>query len=325
MSRGQQFFQDSVSVQGEFRSFYVYIPALYDSNNPSPLVFSFHGYGSSAEVNYQYTQFHNIADTANFILVHPQGSLLNGSSHWNVGGWTLASNADDILFTEIMLNYLESNFNIDQNRIYSTGMSNGGYMSFKLACELNNRIAAVASVTGSMTPQTFNSCMPEHPTPIMQIHGTADGTVPYAGNPTWTLSIEDVLNYWVDLNSCNQNPQITSVNDINTSDGSTVDYIKYEGGLDNVTVEHYRVNGGDHDWPGVWGNMDIHASKEVWRFFYKYTKSNSALSIGENYELGNEKLIKIVDFMGREIEADEKTPQIHIFKSGKTKKVFPFN
>ena len=159
----QTFIYDSIPFQGNYRSYYAYIPASYNSNVAAPLVFSFHGYGSSAAVNYQYTQFHAIADTAGFILIHPQGSSLNGTSHWNVGGWTLGSTADDVSFTSLLLNIFETNYSIDQNRIYSTGMSNGGYMSFKLACELNEKFAAVASVTGSMTPETIAILFIPHP------------------------------------------------------------------------------------------------------------------------------------------------------------------
>ena len=318
---GQQFVHDSLIVGGNYRSFYAYIPASYNASQQVPLVLSFHGYGSSAAVNYQYTQFHAIADTAGFIVVHPQGSLLNGTTHWNVGGWTIGSTVDDVNFTNVLLDYIESNYTIDSDRIYSTGMSNGGYMSFKLACELNERFAAIASVTGSMTPQILNTCNPVHPTPILQIHGTADATVPYAGSPSWTLSIEDVLNYWVQKNNCNSSPELTSIPDISTSDGSTVDYFVYGNGIDASTVEHFRVNGGDHDWPGVWGNMDIDASKEVWRFFYKTTKSTSALGIVDFTEDSNKSLVKIIDFTGKEIKEGSNSPSIYIFNDGTTKKV----
>jgi polyhydroxybutyrate depolymerase len=218
-----------------------------------------------------YTGFTAIADTAGFILVHPDGTL-DGSatSHWNVGGWTVGSTVDDVGFTNLMIEEISANYNVNANRIYSTGMSNGGYMSFLLACQLSDRIAAIASVTGSMTPQTYTACNPSHPTPVLQIHGTADGTVPYEGSPTWSYGIEDVLSYWVTYNNCNTTPTITSMPDINTGDGSNVDYFVYDGGDNGVTTEHFKVYGGDHDWPGVWGNMDINASIEVWKFFSKY-------------------------------------------------------
>jgi len=78
-------------------------------------------------------------------------------------------------------------------------MSNGGFMSFLLSCQLSEKIATIASVTGSMTPETFNNSNPQHPTPILQIHGTSDNTVPYNGT-TWSKSIDDVIQYWVDYN-----------------------------------------------------------------------------------------------------------------------------
>ena len=187
-----------------------------------------------------------------------------------MGGWTIGSTADDVGFVSNMLDTISNAYNIDQDRIYSTGMSNGGYMSFLLSCQLSNRIAAIASVTGSMTPQTYDNCDPKHPTPILQIHGTSDGTVPYNGDPSWTESIDDVMEYWVNFNNCSSSPYVIDIPDINTSDGSTVEYIVYGEGDHCVTTEHFKVYGGDHDWPGVWGNMDIDASAEIWKFFAQY-------------------------------------------------------
>ena len=270
LTQAQQTINTTINHNGIDRDYILFIPGSYDPATPMPLVFSFHGYTSSGVLNMSYTAFSSIADTAGFILVHPEGTLLNGNSHWNVGGWTIGSTVDDVGFTNMMIDEISAGYSINPDRIYSTGMSNGGYMSFLLACELSDRIAAVASVTGSMTPQTYSACNPSHPTPVLQIHGTADATVPYEGSPTWTHSIEDVLSYWASYNNCNTTPIITSMPDINTGDGSTVDYIVYDGGDNGVTTEHFKIYDGDHDWPGVWGNMDIHASIEVWKFFSKY-------------------------------------------------------
>jgi polyhydroxybutyrate depolymerase len=124
-----------------------------------------------------------------------------------------------------------------------------------------------------MTPQTFNACSPVHPTPILQIHGTADATVPYSGNTGWTLSINNVLQYWAGYNNCNSSPTTNTVPDSNPNDGSTVEKIVYSGGDNGSSVEHFKITDGGHDWPGVWGNMDINASIEVWKFFSKYSLS----------------------------------------------------
>jgi len=267
----QQTINGTLHHDGLSRQYVLYIPASYNPGTPSPLVLSFHGYTSNAQINFIYTNFNSIADTAGFILIHPQGTLFNGATHWNVGGWTLGSTVDDVGFVSTLLDTISNFYNIDQDRIYSTGMSNGGFMSFLLSCQLSNRIAAIASVTGSMTPQTYNNCNPQHPTPILQIHGTADGTVPYNGDSTWTKSINDVLQYWVDFNDCNSTPSVSNVPDVNSSDGSTVDHIVYSEGNNCVTTEHFKVFNGDHDWPGAWGNMDINASAEVWKFFSQYS------------------------------------------------------
>ncbi len=146
-------------------------------------------------------------------------------------------------------------------------------MSFLLACQLSNRITAVASVTGSMTPETYNACAPQHPTPVLQIHGTDDNVVPYNG-AVWTRSIEDVLDYWVDFNSCDGSMKtVSDLANTSTADGSTVDYITYPCTAENAAVEHYQVAGGFHTWPGAEGpgtNQDINASVEIWRFFSQY-------------------------------------------------------
>jgi len=268
---GQQTINGTIMHDSLQREYILYVPASYDASTAAPLVFCFHGYGSSAVLNMAYTNFTGIADTAGFILIHPQGTIDNtGKAHWNVGGWTLGSTIDDIGFTSTLLDSIVNTYNIDTARVYSTGMSNGGYMSFLLACQLSDKIAAIASVTGSMTPQTYNACNPQHPTAVLQIHGDADLTVPYTGAPSWTKSIDEVLQYWVAYNNCDISPSTTAIPDINMSDNSTVEHMIYSGGDNGTTTEHFKVFGGGHDWPGAWGNMDIKASVEVWKFFSKY-------------------------------------------------------
>ena len=257
------------------RNYLVYVPNIYTGETAVPLLFNFHGFGSNATEQINYGEFRDIADTENFILVCPEGTLLNGSTHFNVGGWTLASNVDDVGFTAALIEELSANYNIDDKRIYSTGMSNGGFMSFLLACQLSEKIAAVASVTGSMTPQTYSACDPQHPMPVMQIHGTDDSVVPYNGNILWTHSIDETVEYWVDFNNCNTAAAVTDVPDIDPSDQSTVEHFEYNDGFFGSTVEHFKITGGAHRWPGTaFGaagtNYDIDASQEIWRFFSKY-------------------------------------------------------
>lgn len=277
----QQTITATITHDGLEREYILYVPAMYTGQKEVPLVFNFHGYGSNAFEQMWYGDFRAIADTANFLIVHPLGTLFNGTTHFNVGGWTLGSTADDVGFTAALIDSLSAQYSIDQDRIYATGMSNGGFMSFVLACQLSERIAAIASVTGSMTPETYNTCDPTHPMPVLQIHGTADLTVPYGG-ALWTKPIQDVLDYWIAFNGCTTIPNIVDLPDAAPQDGSTVQAQVYDEGDNGATVEHYKVTGGGHTWPGtIFGsagtNQDVKASLVIWRFFSRYTTSGLSL------------------------------------------------
>jgi polyhydroxybutyrate depolymerase len=249
------------------------VPASYNATKPAPLILNLHGYTSNNLQQEFYGDFRPIADTAGFLLVHPNGTLDNsGNRYWNVGFFP--SPINDVGFLLALIDSLSATYNINQNRIYSTGMSNGGFMSYKLACE-TNRFAAIASVTGSITTSNFALCAPTKPTPVMEIHGTADNTVPYLGTATF-LPIDSVVNYWVKFNHCDAMPTMTNVPNINTTDGATAEHYVYANGDNGVTVEHYKVIGGAHTWPGAAITIDVtckdfSASKEIWRFFNQYS------------------------------------------------------
>ena len=269
----------TINSGGVDRDFFLYVPDIYDDNSPAPLVFCFHGYGSSASANLSYTGFRPVADTAGFILITPQGTTdAFGTPHWNVGWGT--SSVDDVSFVEDMIDYVNDNYNLNNDRIYSTGMSNGGFMSYLLACQLSDKIAAIASVTGSMSPSTFGACLPNHPTPVLQIHGTNDPTIPYEGNFV-AEGIDNVLSYWANYNGCNTTPSQTPMPDINVGDGSTVDHFVYSGGTNGTTVELFKVYNGEHDWPGAFGNYDISSNIEIWKFFSRYDINGSTAAIDE--------------------------------------------
>jgi len=269
----QQTIYDSIYVGGLQRQYILYVPATYEPGTPVPLVLNFHGYTSNAFEQMFYGDFRPIADTAGFIVVHPMGTIDQiGNPHWNVG-WGL-SQVDDIGFTSALIDSLSAAYDINQDRIYSTGMSNGGFMSYTLACELSERIAAIASVTGSFNANQSATCSPQHPTPVMEIHGTADETVAYNGNFLFA-SIPSVMTYWAGFNSCDTPPTITSIPDTDATDGCTVEHQLFPNGSNGVVVEHYKIINGAHTWPGsafggVGTNQDIDASKEIWRFFSTY-------------------------------------------------------
>jgi len=273
-SFAQETINASITHDGIQRDYILYIPELYDGNTTVPLVLNFHGFGSSASQQMFYGDFRNIADTEGFLLVHPEGTTFIGNQFWNVGFPGLSSNIDDVGFTEALIDELATLYAIDLDRVYATGMSNGGFMSFLLACQLSEKIAAVASVTGSMTQDTFDDCNAQHPTPILQIHGTEDDVVLYNEN-NLSLPIPDVISYWVDHNNCETTPTTTTLPDVDVSDGSTIEHSVYEDGDNGVTTEHMKVIGGGHTWPGsvlntAGTNQDIDASMEIWLFFSRY-------------------------------------------------------
>ncbi|MDA9051640.1 T9SS type A sorting domain-containing protein [Schleiferiaceae bacterium] len=286
-SNAQQTLNESMLHDCVTREYIVYVPAVYNGSSSVPLLFNFHGYGMSANNQMSYGNMRAVADTAGFILVYPQGTLFWGSPHWNVGSWTLGSTADDIGFTEAMIDTLAANYNIDLNRVYSCGYSNGGYFSFVLACQLSAEIAAIGSVGGTMSTETYNSCNPSHPTPVVTIHGTDDATVSYSGgNPNNSESLSDVNTYWANYNNTIVPPVVSTLPNINTTDGSTVELSLFDNGDNCTSVEHYKVIGGDHDWPGSWGNMDINADAVIWSFVSKYDLNGligcATTSINEN-------------------------------------------
>jgi len=258
---------------GVERTYRLYIPAIYNPTQAVPLLFNLHGYGSNNIEQELYGDFRPVADTAGFIIAHPNGTLdFTGTRHWNTFG---TSTVDDLGFLSALIDTISASYNIDHNRVYSTGMSNGGFMSYDLACFLSERITAIASVTGSMIWSRLNACDPQHPTPVMQIHGTADATVPYNGN-AFFVPVDTLVKYWVNFNNCLPNPQIIQVPDIDPTDGCTAEQHIFANGDNETTVELFKVLGGGHSWPGApininITNMDFSASVEIWRFFSQYS------------------------------------------------------
>ncbi len=267
-------FEMDMTFQDSLRTYFIYIPDSYNVDAPLPLLLTFHGYTSSAKTIMNYSNYNNLADSLGFIAVYPQGTLLEGTTHWNVGGWTLESKTDDVAFVDKLIEDLTAEYAIDEDRIYTNGMSNGGYMSFLLACQPNSRFAAMASITGAMTPQTLSACSPQQSVPVLQIHADTDETVPYAGDPSWTISIEDIIDFWVTHNGTLTDPEITALPDIDPNDGSTVEKHVYKASASAAPVIHYFVKSGGHDWPGAWGNNDFSASEITWEFLSQFRKSD---------------------------------------------------
>ena len=257
-------FNCSVIHDEKNRQFFIYQGSSYSGD--APILFVLHGYTSRALWIMNYSGFQSIADEFGFLVIYPQGTLLpsTGQTHWNVGGWTTSSTTDDVSFINSLINFIDDEYSIDLKRIYSTGMSNGGYMSYKLACDLSSKIAAVVSVTGSMTNETTDGCNPTHPTSVAQIHGLQDTVVNYDGNG-FSKPIEDVMDYWVDINNCTLEPDTS---EISGNNGGGIHDV-YSGCDNQTNVELYLMTNMGHNWPNQ-NNHDLQASTTVWNFLSKY-------------------------------------------------------
>ena len=266
----------SLTHKGLDRYYLIYTPTTITDNDEAPVLFALHGYGSSAETHKAYTMHEPFANTNKAIVVYAQGykletALTSSSSHWNVGAWTIGSTVDDIDFINTIIDLIDDKAAINKNRIYSSGMSNGGFMSYNLACNLSSRIAAIVSVTGSFSAKMLADCNPEHPTPVMQIHGTLDPTVPFNGNSALGMvPIETTLEFWADYNLCNPVPEISVIDFFDL--GMSVDHKVYKECQNNVQVELFKSSGMDHTWPieSIYG---IGATKEIWSFINQYDLS----------------------------------------------------
>lgn len=264
----------TMMYNGQNRVYNVYVPSIYDGSTAVPLVFNIHGWTGSSTKQMDFGDFRSIADTANFIIVQPQA--LGTVPSWDLTG------TSDTDFLMALLDSIESEYNIDTDRIYSTGFSQGGVMSYRFACFHSTRIAAVAPVAGGMTNTVVATCAPTHYMPVLITHGTTDQLASYTGSAT-SPSVASVINYWVGLNQCNTTAIMTPLTDQTTADNSTVEHYLYDGGMSGSTVEHYKVLSGGHEWPVLtptknnYGlgnrNLDFNLSKEIWRFFSKYQKS----------------------------------------------------
>jgi polyhydroxybutyrate depolymerase len=219
----------------------------------------------------QISDMRSLAESEQFILVYPQGTMFDGVTHWNVGSWTEGSTSDDLGFVDKLINHISNNHNIDMKRIYAAGYSNGGFFSQELACNLSHNIAAIGTVVANMSTRTKDNCNPAHPTPIITISGTNDKEVSYDGtNFEGQISHKEVLNYWVNYNQTDTSPIISELPNINTTDGSAVRLYQYINGKNNVEIEHYKIINGGHDWPGSFGNMDINANSVIWNFVSQF-------------------------------------------------------
>ena len=199
------------------RTYDYYIPSSYDGSEAVPLLFSFHGLGSDPEGQIELTEFDALAEQEGFIAVFPKATALDPESYpacaqylpelpgaeimWNIGmNWTLqyCAGIDDVEFTSDMVDWFEGNYNIDENRIYVTGMSNGAMFSYYVALMLPDTFAGVAPVCSPMTLNGFG--MHIDPLTVIMMMGTSDPIVNYDGLAGAYGSMNETVDFWLDIN-----------------------------------------------------------------------------------------------------------------------------
>lgn len=274
----------SLSVGNLERKYLVHIPPKYDSKQPTSVVLAFHGGGANAEGMPQFCGLNKKADDSGFIVVYPSGTgrlekmlTFNGG---NCCGYAMNNQVDDVEFTRQILNDLAKVANIDAKRVYATGMSNGGIMSYRLASELSDRIAAIAPVGG---PMGTESCHPKRPVPVIHFHGTDDENAPFQGGKgkglsgTDFYSVDHSIQAWVKANGCEKNPVVIKLPDT-AKDGTAVIRKTYGSGRNGSEVVLIEIEGGGHTWPGQEPRVrflgkstkNISANDLMWDFFQKH-------------------------------------------------------
>ena len=247
------------------RNYLIYIPDSYDSEIDYPLMFLFHGFGGIASEFINTADMRDLAESKNFIVVYPQGLDLAGTgSHWNCSNPSAdnKSDVDDIGFIENLIDQLILDYPvIDSKRIYAAGYSNGGFMSYYLACN-SKKFAAIGSVAGTMLDDSYQSCNANFPTAMINIHGTNDFDVPYDGN-TYYPSIPEVVDWWKNFNN-------TPNEDLLTNQDGSIEQYKYYNDAGDIYVEHIKILGGDHFWDDKLNYDGKNTSGLIWDFVSNY-------------------------------------------------------
>lgn len=250
---------ESIQSGGQDRQFRQHVPDSYRPGTPAALVINLHGYSSNAKEQEQVSQMSKKADSAGFIVVYPEG--LGSPQRWSFG--SRAEGQRDVAFIRDLIAHMQGQFTIDPKRIYVTGISNGAQMSYRLACDLGDTIAAFAPVSGSYPP--FKDCPPVRPIPVVIFHGTADRLLPYAGNPPLTQPVREWAASWAARNGCAATPSTTFQKDEVKSET----WASCQAGADVVL---YSIDGKGHSWPGSRMPAEIttrtiSATDIIWDFF----------------------------------------------------------
>jgi polyhydroxybutyrate depolymerase len=246
------------------RTYALHVPPSYDAKTPLPLVFVLHGATESNDNVEQLSGMSSEADQRRFLVAYPRG--IGNLPTWNAGnccGAAVQEKVDDVGFLGALLAKLEHDYAVDRKRVYFTGISNGAMMSYRMACEMADDVAAIAPVEGAQNID----CHPSAPVSVLIFHGTADRLVPFDGGFSTQLNkpVSYAVNFWVKRDGCATTPA--------HAESAEAHIDRYTGCRDDAAVTLYAIQGGHHMWPGhpLSGNH-VPATELIWSFFAAHPK-----------------------------------------------------
>ncbi|MGQ8336064.1 extracellular catalytic domain type 1 short-chain-length polyhydroxyalkanoate depolymerase [Sunxiuqinia sp. A32] len=279
--------EEDLTWQGIKRDYLIYLPPSFETNKTLPLLFHLHGGGGTAggTVKLTFGEFNRLADQYGFIVVYPNAV----SKNWNDGRTQNLKHGneyiDDVGFISKIVESLIERFPIDTNRIFTAGMSNGGFMSSRLLCDRADLFRGGAILTATLSKEYLPQCDPQKPVAVLVMNGTDDKLVPYEGGQIMVfgrsrgeiISTDAFIDFWNEHNGCMQaHPKIDLPNN-NQIDGTTVSIFEYSSCSPRGALTLYKINGGGHTWPGgkqylgkkIIGNTsrEINACYVIWDFF----------------------------------------------------------
>jgi len=269
----------SINVQGTNREFIMHLPQNFSTETQHPLILNFHGATVNGQIQMDYTNFNKLADEQSFVIIYPTALLgmIYGDS---VTLWNTAPNGD-VHFVEKLIDLAYNDFNIDLAKVYATGFSSGSFMSYSLACNLSNRIAAIATVSGPLEISVMNNCAMDYNVPIIHFHGTKDQNLPLEGVDNFALSVQSTLDFFKNKYGCQNATDMILLDDLVQTDSSTACYQIISGCGQNSEIQYYKIVNGGHTWPDAleaphlgFTNRDINANKIIWNFFSKFSHPN---------------------------------------------------
>lgn len=262
----------SILHNGISRDYILYIPENLPTN--APLVVVSHGYTSSAKTMMSYSGMNKVADEEKFLVVYPQGTKdQRGNNFFNVGyEFHASSKVDDLGFIKALVTKLTDDYQVNPNHIFATGMSNGGDLSYFLACYASDMFQAVAPIAGTMMQTTIETCKPQRGMPIFAVHGKADEVTYFDGDMAnrdkWGPypGIPAVIEHWVDVNAVEISKQVDLDNITNfTASNEALSFDRYLSETSDHEVWLY-IHSGGHDW----SLKELDTSSEIWNFFTRY-------------------------------------------------------